>query len=178
MTDDRGVGRTLVLLRHAKAEQDSGGPDLERSLTERGHADAEAAGSWLARHGLQPDVVICSPARRTRQTWHGVALGLAAEPAADGPGAAAPVVRYEHHAYQATPAALLALVRGTDPTATTILLIAHNPGISLFSAQLDRVRSADGGLRTAGLVVHRTPVTWAALGTGAAPISDRHTARS
>jgi phosphohistidine phosphatase len=185
MTDDRGEGRTLVVLRHAKAEQGDGGPDIDRQLTGRGHADAQAAGAWLARQGLLPDVVICSPARRTRQTWHGVALGLAGEPAAEGTegdptadAAPAPVVRYEHQAYEATAAGLLALVRSTAPAATTVLLIAHNPGVSLLSARLDRVRADQDGLRTAGLVVHRTPIAWAGLDTGSAPISHRHTARA
>jgi phosphohistidine phosphatase len=74
---DVGVStRTLVILRHAKAANPQGVADPDRPLSQRGHADAAAAGVWLARRGLQPDLVVCSPALRTRQTWHGVALGL------------------------------------------------------------------------------------------------------
>ena len=68
--------RTLVILRHAKAANPEGVADPDRPLTSRGHADAAAAGAWLAHRDLQPDLVLCSSARRTRETWHGVALAL------------------------------------------------------------------------------------------------------
>src|SRR5262249_13960879 len=76
---DMTTSRTLVILRHAKAEAPNRAADLERSLTERGHADAGAAGAWLVARGYLPNLVICSPARRTRQTWHGVAVALAGD---------------------------------------------------------------------------------------------------
>ncbi|MFC7546305.1 SixA phosphatase family protein [Plantactinospora sp. GCM10030261] len=70
--------RRIVLLRHAKAEQPEGVADAERPLATRGHADAAAAGAWLEHSGYRPTEVICSPAKRTRQTWHEVALGMTA----------------------------------------------------------------------------------------------------
>ncbi|MEV0004244.1 histidine phosphatase family protein [Micromonospora sp. NPDC050980] len=175
MTDGRNGQRTLVLLRHAKAEQSPEAPDADRPLTTRGHADAAAAGAWLARHGLLPDVVLCSPARRTRQTWHAVATGMAGAPAESGPAGSAPTVRYEPTAYEAHPDELLALARAVDPAAGTVLLIAHNPGISLLSALLDPQRADPDGLRTTDIVVHRPTTAWAALTR--APLTTRHTAR-
>lgn len=178
MTDGSNQERTLVLLRHAKTEPpEDGQPDTQRQLTARGQADAAAAGAWLARHGLLPDVVLCSPARRTRQTWHGVALGMTGSPPEGGPTGSTPVVRYEAAAYEARPADLLALVRAVDPTAGTVLLIAHNPGISLLSALLDPERADPEGLRTSDLMIHRSTSSWADLAPGNAPISTRHTAR-
>ncbi|MFI2648706.1 MULTISPECIES: histidine phosphatase family protein [Micromonospora] len=177
MTDGRNQQRTLVLLRHAKAEQSPEGPDEERPLTARGHADAAAAGAWLARHALLPDVVLCSTTRRTRQTWHGVALGATGSPPEGGPTGPVPAVRYEPAAYEAHPDGLLELVRGVDPEARYVLLIAHNPGISLLSALLDPERADPDGLRTTDLVVHRPTTRWAELGPGGAPITSRHTAR-
>ncbi|MEH0842594.1 histidine phosphatase family protein [Micromonospora sp. CPCC 205711] len=178
MTDAHAETRTLVLLRHAKAEQPAGGDqDLERRLTARGHADAAAAGAWLARHAILPDVVLCSAARRTRQTWHDVALGMTGSPPEGGPAGSTPVVRYETAAYEAHPDDLLALVRTVDATPRTVLLVAHNPGISLLSALLDPERADPDGLRTTDLVVHRLGVPWAELAAGGAPIVDRHTAR-
>lgn len=177
MTDGRTRARTLVLLRHAKAEESPDAPDADRPLTARGQADSAAAGAWLARHTLLPDVVLCSTARRTRQTWHGVALGMTGSPPEGGPTGSSPVVRYEAVAYQARPQDLLELVRGVDPTAGVVLLIAHNPGISLFSALLDPERADPDGLRTTDLVLHRVATSWAELAPGTAPITDRHTAR-
>jgi len=177
MTDGRNQQRTLVLLRHAKAEQSRDTPDAERPLTARGHADAAAAGAWLARHALLPDLVLCSTARRTRQTWHGVALGMTGSPPEGGPAGSAPVVRYEAAVYEAQPDELLELLRGVAPDTGSVLLIAHNPGISLVSGLLDPQRADPDGLRTTDLVVHRPTTRWAALAPAAAPITARHTAR-
>lgn len=85
--------RTLVLLRHAKAESAAGTPDIDRRLTSRGHADAAAAGAWLGNQRCWPQLVICSPARRTRQTWHAIALALADIGPADATGATADTSR-------------------------------------------------------------------------------------
>jgi phosphohistidine phosphatase len=175
MTDGTTRERTLVLLRHAKAEQARNAPDLERPLTARGHADAAAAGAWLARHALLPDVVLCSAARRTRQTWHGVALGMTGSPPEGGPAGSVPVVRYEAAAYEARPEELLTLVRSVPGETGTVLLIAHNPGISLLSALLDPDRADQDGLRTTDLVAHRPVASWPDLTH--APITRRHTAR-
>jgi phosphohistidine phosphatase len=162
--------RTLVLLRHAKADQPSGVSDDQRPLTARGHADAGAAGAWLARGGLRPDLVICSPAKRTRQTWHGVAVALS--------GDAAPQVRYEQDVYDGGAEELLALVRGVGDDVRTVLLIGHNPSVSMLSSLLDPTAQNDSdGLRTSGLAVHRA-ATWVDFGRGAAAVAAVHTARS
>ncbi|WP_410810513.1 SixA phosphatase family protein [Micromonospora sp. 067-2] len=178
MTDVPAETRTLVLLRHAKAEQGSDDTDdAERPLSVRGQADAAAAGAWLAQQALLPDVVICSTARRTRQTWHGVAMGMTGSPPEGGPAGPRPTVRYEPGAYDAHPEELLALVRTVDPTARTALLVAHNPGISLLSALLNPQGMEGEGLRTAEVAVHRSTLAWTELDRAAAPITDRHTAR-
>lgn len=177
MTGASGAERTLVLLRHAKAEPPEDGPDVERPLAPRGRADAAAAGAWLARHQLLPDVVLCSAARRTRETWHSVAMGMTGVPPEGGSAGPGPEVRYETDAYEAHPEDLLLLIRRVSPAARTVLLIAHNPGISLLSAFLDPQRADPEGLRTSDLVVHRTTVAWAALDGATADITARHTAR-
>ncbi|MEU6072437.1 histidine phosphatase family protein [Micromonospora sp. NPDC047074] len=177
MTDAHAQGRTLVLLRHAKAEQPGERPDERRPLAPRGQADAAAAGAWLARHDLLPDLVICSTARRTRETWHAVAMGMTGAPPEGGSAGPAPVVRYEADAYEAHPEDLLTLVRRVDPAVRTVLLVAHNPGISLLSALLDPARADQDGMRTSDVVVHRSDVDWAKFDRDCAPITDRHTAR-
>jgi phosphohistidine phosphatase len=59
--------RTLVILRHAKAANPEGVPDVDRPLTDRGRADAAAAGAWIAQHGIVPDLVLCAPQVRYEQ---------------------------------------------------------------------------------------------------------------
>jgi phosphohistidine phosphatase len=178
MTEGRLAERTLVLLRHGKAERPEGIADRERALTERGHADAAAAGAWLARHGLLPDVVICSPARRTRETWHAAESGMTGPPAESGPADEVPRVRYESAVYAAETGDLLDVLRATEPDAGTVLLVAHNPGISLLSITLDRIGADREGLRTSGVVVHRVTGAWADLGATPALVTARHTARA
>ncbi|MEV6691206.1 histidine phosphatase family protein [Micromonospora sp. NPDC051196] len=178
MTDSPVQERTLVLLRHAKAEPPTAdGLDVERPLSAQGRADAAAAGAWLARHGLLPEVVLCSAALRTRQTWHGVEMGVTGSPPEGGPAGSVPRVRYEPDAYEAHPEDLLTLVRRVEPTVRTVLLVAHNPGISLLSELLDPQRADRNGLRTCDLVVHRTTLPWAELARATAAINARHTVR-
>jgi phosphohistidine phosphatase len=165
------TARTLVLLRHAKAERPDRGPDVDRRLTARGHADAAAAGAWLKARKLRPALVLCSPARRTRETWHGVALALGDEAAGTG-------VIYERALYDAGARRLLDLVRETEPDIDVLMVIGHNPSVSMLSTLLDHGTEVDDGLRTAGLAVHRVDGTWVECGPARAPLTSVHTARA
>jgi phosphohistidine phosphatase len=161
-----------VILRHAKAANPEGALDRDRPLTQRGHADAAAAGTWLSDGGLSPDLVLCSPSRRTKETWHGVALGLSS----------APRVRYDEAIYSGSVRSLLAVVRAADDGASTVLLVGHNPGVSELSALLDLHRGdgtedEEDGLKTAGIAVHTWDGGWVDCGPGAAPRARAHTAR-
>lgn len=159
------TARTLVILRHAKAANPEHTPDIDRPLAERGRADAAAAGTWLTEQGYAPDVVLCSPARRTRETWHRVALALAD----------APEVRYEEALYGASALGLLELVTELPDDVGTAVLVGHNPGLSQLSVLLDK--DADG-LSTAGIAVHRLDGAWTAFGPRSAPLITHHTARA
>src|SRR5260370_31791565 len=62
--------RRLMLLRHAKTENDApSGRDRDRRLDNRGRADAAEIGGWIGRHPPFPDLVMVSPAVRAQQTW-------------------------------------------------------------------------------------------------------------
>lgn len=174
--------RFLVLVRHAKAEHRAGVADVDRPLTARGHADAAAAGVWLVHNGLAPGVVLCSPAKRTRQTWHGIALGMvesevaSADQATTAGGGAA--VSYDQILYDGDVDDLLGRVRAVDDAVRVVLLVGHNPGISLLSAALDPSVGGDGdSLRTSGIAVHRPTGSWDRCGPGQAPLRASHTAR-
>lgn len=163
------MDRTLVLLRHAKADRPNGVTDVDRPLTERGHADSAVAGGWLMKHGYAPDLVLCSPSKRTRQTWHSVAVALAQ--------AASPNVRYERKVYEGDPADLLKVLKTAGPDAHVVMVIGHNPAISLLSELLDSSGATDSdGLRTCGIAVHQTSEDWSALQT--AKLISTHTARA
>ncbi len=166
------TSRTLVIMRHAKAEQSDSLPDAKRALTARGRDDARVAGGWLATHHVAPDVVLCSAAMRTRGTWHEVAIGLV-----DAGVTVSPSVRYEDSLYSGGVNAALDIIRDVPDDATTVLLVGHNPTVSALSMRLDdSPRRGDAGLRTAGIAVHKVKTSWADLAT--AKVTDSGTPRS
>jgi phosphohistidine phosphatase len=168
--------RTLVLLRHAKAETPGAELDFDRKLTVKGETDADAAGAWLADERLRPDLVLCSPAARTRQTWHGAAVAL--EQA--HPGNGSPEVRYEKGLYFGGRTEVFDLLKTVPDTIRTVLVVGHNPTMSEVSVLLvpdDQYDGREVELRTAGLAVHRTERPWSATEPGSMRLVDRHTAR-
>ena len=105
----------LIVMRHAKAGELPGGPDFERALKHRGRTDSAAAGRWLRDHGYRPDLVICSAARRTRQTWQYVAQALGGDLRMES----------EQRLYGADSDELMEIIRETDPGMPTLLSSAH-----------------------------------------------------
>ena len=158
--------RQLILLRHAKSDWPDV-PDAERPLAKRGRRDAPRMGHWLHEHGYQPDVVVVSTARRTRQTWDLVA------PELDG----SPAVRFEPRAYAASALTLLYLVQELPSRYQTALLIAHNPGLSELAASLAAPTVPDNGPRphislpTAAVAVVEFQGDWPALTPGHARLT-------
>jgi phosphohistidine phosphatase len=170
------TARTLVLLRHAKAETPGAERDFDRKLTDRGETDADAAGAWLADERIHPDLVFCSPAARTRQTWQGVSIALAQVHAGGG----APEVRYERELYGAGPTEVFDLLRTIPDTVHTVLVVGHNPTVSEVSMLLlpdDQYDSRGVELRTAGLAVHRSDGSWSETEPGSMHLAERHLAR-
>ena len=154
----RPPGR-LVLLRHAKSSWDGDLPDHGRPLSDRGRRDATAVGHWLAAHVGAPDLVLCSSAVRTRQTW---ARATQAEPLVLG---RAPV-RVEDAIYQAWPDRLLALLHDVGRTAGTVVLVGHAPGVPDLADRLNRVTGPApvGEFRTSAVAVFAVTGAWSELG--------------
>jgi phosphohistidine phosphatase len=73
------MARQLWLLRHAEAEPHGTRADAERRLTERGEAQARAAGIALSRLGASFQEVLFSPKVRARQTAELAAAGWSEE---------------------------------------------------------------------------------------------------
>ena len=119
--------RTLWLLRHATAGAgDPGQPDHERPLTARGHDAARALGRHLAERGVAPDLVLCSTARRARETLEGVASAQRDDW----------VVLDERDVYLASEGELLQRLQRLPDDVRTALLVGHNPGIGELALRL------------------------------------------
>jgi phosphohistidine phosphatase len=125
--------RTLYLLRHAKSSWDDAAlADENRPLAPRGRKAARKVAAYMDANGIRPDLVLCSPALRTRQTLELVrgALGTHSD------------VRHEPALYGADEQELLEVVRGLPDAARSALVIGHNPGLQRFALEL--ARSGDG----------------------------------
>jgi phosphohistidine phosphatase len=116
----------LIVMRHGKAGELPGGPDFERALRPQGRADSAAAGKWLRSRGYQPDAVLCSAARRARQTWQYVSEALGGEPS----------VATEERLYHADAGQLLQIIRETADGVTTLMYVGHNPAAVELLAEL------------------------------------------
>jgi phosphohistidine phosphatase len=155
-------GRRLILVRHAKSDWPDV-PDRERPLAKRGRREAPSAGHWLREHGYQPDVVVCSVARRTRQTWELIAPELGGSP----------VVRFEQRAYDAGAQTLLYLARELPGSCRTALFVGHNPAVTDLANALAETPEGPPHLHfsTAALAVLEFTGDWADLAPGRAQLA-------
>lgn len=120
--------RRLTIVRHGHAEtQDAGVADFDRALTGRGLAEAAQAGRRLDDDDLHPELILSSPATRTRQTANAIVRELT--------GAECGIV-HDDALYLALPGQLLAAVARTPAKVRHLVLVGHNPGISEFARLL------------------------------------------
>ncbi|MDQ3287134.1 MAG: histidine phosphatase family protein [Pseudomonadota bacterium] len=152
--------RELILLRHAHAEPAAATQaDLDRPLSAEGLAEAEAAGRWLAENKLIPDCVLCSPARRARETLEAVlgSIGYVEQ-------------RIEDGIYEATPGTLIALA-DCQIDVPRLMMVGHNPGMEQLVALLHSGQSGDyRGMPPGGVAVLSVPAG-VALEPGVAQLS-------
>ena len=119
--------RLLYVLRHAKSSwSDPDRRDDERPLAPRGRRATARLAAHLRREGIQPELVLCSPARRTRETLEGI------KPAFVGKVG----VRIEDALYGAGSDEIVELVRAVPDTVTAVMLVGHNPAIQSVVVQL------------------------------------------
>jgi len=135
--------RELILLRHAHADPAIDGvSDFDRALSATGLAEAAGAGQWLREQALVPDRVLCSPARRARETLEGVLehIGYVDQ-------------RLDQGIYAASAGQLIALLEAHWDT-DRLLLVGHNPGLERLTALLHSGQSSDyRGMPSAAIAV-------------------------
>jgi phosphohistidine phosphatase len=120
--------KRLLLLRHAKAEQNNKGGDHERELSSRGRKDAPRMGHVMDLKGYVPDVVLCSSSARTRETFELAKNELGGKPE----------VEYLNTLYLASAQHILGLLRNIPDSARTALAIGHSPGLEEGAVLLAR----------------------------------------
>lgn len=154
-------GHTLLVLRHAKAVHEEGLRDEDRPLTGRGRRDAAAAGEWLRQAGLVPQRVLCSPARRTRETWEQASAGFAAP-------AGAIEVDFDRRLYGAGAGGLLSIIREVPASVSPLLLVGHNPAVHQLVSDLT---GECDSFPTAALAVIGLPGSWLDTAPGAGTLA-------
>ena len=147
--------KTLVILRHAKAEPaDAAKKDFHRRLTDRGREEAEAVAQTLAQNKIAPDLVLSSSAPRAAQTAR---LAAPQSPR-----------KKSKSLYAASPEQWMERLRKIPPKAKTVLAVGHNPECEdlVFALSNRRVE-----MKKASLAVLQCDGEWKDLGPAAARLA-------
>jgi len=121
--------KTVTLFRHAKSGE-KGNPrirDFDRPLSDRGLKAAPKMGAAMRERHLRPNLILCSPSVRTRQT-----LTLASVEAWDK----APKVRYDDRLYEASAQKILEVLQEVPDKVDHVMIVGHNPGMQDLAVML------------------------------------------
>jgi phosphohistidine phosphatase len=164
----------LHLLRHAKSSWKEEVEDHERRLNRRGREAARRVGRALPAAVGTLDLVLCSSARRTRETLELIIVEFAVRP---------PSV-LEHELYEASKDELMDRLRRLEEEIDNVLLIGHNPGlhdlaIAIADANTAGFRALSSGkFPTAARASFQVPEPWSGFGRLRCELVDYVTAGS
>lgn len=120
--------KTLFLVRHAKSSKDDPSlADRDRPLADRGRKEAPKMGRRLARREVKPDLLMSSPALRALTT---------AQLVADEIGIGREKIVVDDRLYESSAEGLLAVIRGLDKQAASVMLFGHNPEFTELAHRL------------------------------------------
>jgi phosphohistidine phosphatase len=140
----------LIIMRHAKSSwTDKKLDDFDRPLSRRGKEAAPVMGRALADKNCIPELILCSPARRTRET-----LKLFA----DAMGVRPPVA-YEDQLYSFGNGDSYLNAIAAQKTVSPLMVIGHNPSVQNLSLRL--IESQDGPI--ANRIRRKFPTAAAAI---------------
>ena len=110
----------ITLIRHGKAEMPRiGQNDFDRSLVQRGIKNAEAVGQFMQAHKMLPELVLVSPAARTRQTYELMSVNWPSLPR----------VEFENRLYEVSADTLLHLIFEHGGDLGSVAVVGHNPSL-------------------------------------------------
>lgn len=152
--------KTVLLLRHGQAQEGGGQEDKYRNLTEKGTGDAKSLGEKLAHHGFHPEIIFSSSAYRTQQTGEAIKTHF------DGLE-----MVLTDDLYNASPLEIIEFIEAIPESYSNIIVVAHNPGISMCYNQLsgDDQYFAPGE----GAILDVDIASWQELETGDCTIAGR-----
>lgn len=119
--------KKLYIVRHAqKAPEKSGQDDYDRPLSQQGFEDAQLMADKLASKGVKADLIVASPATRTKQTSEVLASTLNYNKN----------IMYNEVLYMAYVNELVETITYTFDTVDTMILVAHNPSLTALAVTL------------------------------------------
>lgn len=128
--------KTLILMRHAKAE--NGGfdtRDFDRKLSEKGKNDADIAAKVLKKHVSKIDLIVSSSAKRTLKTAKIAALNFGIEKSE---------IEATEYLYESDNEPYIHIIRNfNDKTDKTVLIVGHNPTIGAMASILSGYQVAE-----------------------------------
>jgi phosphohistidine phosphatase len=152
--------KRLFVVRHAKSSWDDPGlEDHNRPLAPRGRQAVEALAEHLRTVGISPVQVLCSSARRTRETLD--SLGLSGE------------ALIEPELYSATPRHLIERLQRVPSGVDSVMVVGHNPTMQVLVLRIASADSSPGTLPevqrkfpTGALATLTLDCDWSELGPG------------
>ena len=119
--------KKLFLIRHAKSDwSDNTLKDFDRGLNARGLKDAPFMGKILKNKNIIPDLIISSPALRTKLTIEILLKEMTLEQE----------IIYDESIYEAPFMNLKKVVDMIDEQFNIVFLVGHNPGLCDFTNSL------------------------------------------
>lgn len=145
--------RQLILIRHAKSSWSNPSlDDFDRPLNKRGKRDVPFMARLLSGKNIHPDIIISSPAKRTKLTALEFAKQLGIESNA---------IQWNDKLYLASLTTLLKILKKLDDNVKIVLLVGHNPGLTdlhnfLCKQEIDNIP-------TCGIVSMKTDKKWSEI---------------
>ncbi|MCJ7700808.1 MAG: histidine phosphatase family protein [Anaerolineales bacterium] len=131
--------KTLLIMRHAKSSWENPEfSDYDRPLKKRGKRDSTLIGNIILNQGIQPDIILCSSAKRAKDTAElfAVVCGFHGQ------------IQYHRSLYQGAPSDYIELLLSQGNEHQIVMLVGHNPGLEELLSDLTDI---DEWLPTAAL---------------------------
>ena len=142
--------KTLYLARHAKSYwKDQSIPDFDRPLNSRGKRDAPFMGEVLKDKKVKPDLIISSPAKRTKKTAIEIASKI---------GYSEKKIFYNEELYEASSNTIIKVLNKIDEKYNSVMIFAHNPGLTLLNNHISN--NYIDNISTCGIVALQFDKKW------------------
>lgn len=145
--------KTLYLARHAKSYwKDQSIPDIDRPLNGRGKRDAPFMGEVLNDKKIMLDLIISSPAKRTKKTAIEIASKI---------GYPEKKIQFNEDLYEASSNTIIKLIKKIEEKYDSVMIFGHNPGLTMLNNHLSN--HYIDNIPTCGIVALQLDKKWSEL---------------